>query len=90
LGGIYGQQFTVYTVIDLLSNKLGGVHIDPVFARRNGVNPRDKKRFEQIEAAFSLSIFGMPALRYFSGEITETVLNTLRPLYDVVTESLPS
>lgn len=85
LGVIMKRSFSVHQVIDLMANKLGGVHIDPVFSwevRKNGrPSLGEKERFERIEAAFSLRVGGQAALSYFTDQIASTSLEALADLY---------
>ncbi|KJS38247.1 MAG: hypothetical protein VR70_10450 [Rhodospirillaceae bacterium BRH_c57] len=82
LGVVMRYVFSVHDVIDLMSNKLGGVHLDPVFSwqtRKKG--PLEKERFARIEAAFSLRVQGQSALSYFTDQITEASLDAVGSLY---------
>ena len=81
---LMAEPYTVYDVITLLTNKLGGIHLDPVFARPG--KARHELQYKKIEAAFNLQINGIPSLRYHMGEITDIVLDGLAPLHTAAME----
>lgn len=83
---LMAEPYTIYDVITLLTNKLGGVHLDPVFERSGKKAADHEKRFKKIEAAFNLQINGIPSLRYHMSEIADIVLDGLAPLHTAAME----
>lgn len=79
-GLFYGSNYTTINIIQLMTNKLGGVHIEPIFERTKS-SAKHSEQFLDIEKAFNLNIYGKPALRYWIGIITEATLIALEPLY---------
>lgn len=83
-GIFHGSDYTTIKIIQLMTNKLGGVHIEPVFERTDGSLKKiqeHSEKFLDIEKAFHLKIYGKPALRYWIGVITEVTLIALELLY---------
>lgn len=83
-GVFYGSSYETISIIQLMTNKLGGVHIEPVFKRTEGSAKKIQEhegKFLDIERAFHLTIEGKPALRHWINVISEVTLIALKPLY---------